>query len=152
MRNPLRLGVLLFLSICATSGWSQESKPVPVANIEILWAGIFEGSSHSPRLIERTNRIPARQGYRFGVRLVTHAPAVLMMTFTHVTRYPPPGRRVPGRDTPIKGVQSTTDCLRDIPCLIGYAIDDADEVIPGTWHLELYQGDKKLIDQEFVME
>ena len=96
--------------------------------------------------------IQARIGLVFGVRFfVVGEPKEAEVKLRFVTRYPLPGLRNP---------MTRIDKLRDEqtgPAKIGwadfrgYSFDYDWEIVPGVWTFEVWDGDRKLVEQQLTV-
>jgi hypothetical protein len=99
-------------------------------------------------LIRETTTIPAAIGTSFGVRIkIVGDPIGAVVTFT--------GRCTHPRLTdPVSGRSSTTEEWACYPVIgrtayIGWTFDDAWELVPGKWILQVFYGAKLVAKKEF---
>lgn len=104
------------------------------------------------RLAKDTTTVPARVGTRFGFRAETDgSPIGAKVQLKVVIKYPEPGIINPNthetthRDEVIKTVALGGTRWT------GYTMDDPWEVVPGRWTFEIWDGDRKLAEQNFTV-
>ncbi len=99
-------------------------------------------------LVKSTTTVPARLGSNFGFRyrIVGKGKSVTVKKVTHI---PEPGVRNPETGN----VNLTSVVLIDRPFgtthFTSYSFDHDWEIVPGTWTMELWVGDRKLASQSF---
>lgn len=122
------------------------------------WAGIYrfvdeedaEGKRfRKTQVLRETSTIPARLGVQFGYRLNLEGKCGWVVPLKSVIHLPPPGRRTQD------GVpfERTERYLLSAACEgetgIGYAFDTPDELLPGPWTFELWNGDERIYARTF---
>jgi hypothetical protein len=105
------------------------------------------------RHVKRTRTVPAKLGVRFGFGfVVAGSPTGAKVTLRKVTRFPPPGLRSPAAKEPLKVSEvSLTRTIGREAGYVDYGFDDPWELVPGTWTIELWHGDRKLATQSFTV-
>jgi hypothetical protein len=88
----------------------------------------------------------------FGINFkIVSAPAEGILTVLYKISVPEPG--LPGDS--VKGRRRTlTDrpqCVLGKPCVVGFAFETEDEIVPGTWLLEVSFHGKTLIERQFTV-
>jgi hypothetical protein len=110
------------------------------------------GPSREAKLVQKTDRIPLKRGTTFGVMVDIHgARDGRERMLRKITRFPAPGLKNPqtGRTRPYS---ETLVTVRDGDVLHGlFTFDHAWEMVPGTWSIEYWLGDEKLIGKEFTV-
>jgi len=104
------------------------------------------------RFVDNSARIPARVGVNFGIRFRSFGgPEGATVSLRSVWRIPDPGIRNPKTANLYR--QSLTDFTTRIGSahLQGYGFDQAWEIATGTWVLEIWSGDRKLLEQSFTV-
>ena len=104
------------------------------------------------RLVDSSSRIPARLGVNFGIRFRSvGAPDGAAVALRSVWRIPDPGIRNPKTGNLYR--QRLTDFTTQIGSvhLQGYGFDEPWELATGTWVLEIWSGDRKLLEQAFTV-
>lgn len=112
----------------------------PEVNFGAGWVG--------PRPLRRTDVVEMKRGTDFGVLFRPLGIDVLPGMPVHlryVTRFPKPAG-APG-STPRESAESEIECLMGMVCTARYILDEPWEMIPGTWRLEVYSGEKKIVDE-----
>jgi hypothetical protein len=148
----------------------QPSKPpVPtVQRIDITEFGIYSTSTQSKlpsagtasgtvdqesniALVQSTTTVPARLGVEFGFRYKIVGPNPGAVNLKNVTIIPQPGIRNPA--TGNVTVTSVFNQDRDVggEYYRLYHMTDPWEVVPGIWRLELWDGDRNLVSQAFLL-
>ncbi|HYD14082.1 MAG TPA: DUF3859 domain-containing protein [Allosphingosinicella sp.] len=149
---------------CATAAAAQAPQ---VRGIEIFEAGIYErgvSSSHrgadgvlqsdtqDERLVEATTRIPMRPGITFGISYrIAGSPEGEPVTVQRITRYPAPGGWPPGARTPLRETTSPQQVQVGGTSYSDYKLEEAWELIPGIWTIEIRLGDRVLASQRFTL-
>ena len=104
------------------------------------------------RFVDSSSRIPARLGVNFGIRFRSFgAPDGATAALRSVWRIPDPGIRNPKTGNLYR--QSLTDFTTKIGSdhIQGYGFDESWELTTGTWVLEIWSGDRKLLEQSFTV-
>ena len=94
----------------------------------------------------------ARVGIGFGVRFRTSGePRGGQATLRSVWKTPPPGIHNPGNDNTYRvSVVDFTTAIGSVQWR-GYGFDQPWEVVPGIWTIEIWQGDRKLLEHSFTI-
>jgi hypothetical protein len=101
------------------------------------------------RLQTKTRVVPARLGVEFGLRFRVVGRSGAVVAVKKVTRFP-----APGLTNPTTGKTLTEDVYFS-PHRVGsvtyegYRLESAWELVPGTWTIELWVGERKLASQSF---
>jgi Domain of unknown function (DUF3859) len=105
------------------------------------------------RLAATIRTIPARVGVTFGFSYKVIAKANRgSIDLRKVIKFPDPGLVPPASTKPILQLE------RGLKVNVGevvnttYTFDRASELVPGTWTIELWSGDRKLITQGFSVQ
>ncbi|HEY4371633.1 MAG TPA: DUF3859 domain-containing protein [Burkholderiales bacterium] len=147
---------LVFLFACTAAGAQPahpKEPPAAQVGVNILWYGMVngEGERDPTGRPEKTDQVPARKGAEFGVAFTLRGvPDGTKVKLRQVARYPAPGRHPPGGKLQ-KTDEADTECEAGQTCFTSYAVEGADEIIPGQWTLELYYRGRKLMEQRFIM-
>ena len=94
----------------------------------------------------------ARVGIGFGVRFRSSGePRGAQATLRSVWKIPAPGLHNPNNDNTYR--ESVVDFTTAIGSVHwrGYGLDQPWEVVPGTWTIEIWQGDRKLLEHSFTI-
>lgn len=161
MRFALSAAPLLFIASAAAAQQPQ------VERVEMFEAGIYErGTSSSyrgpdgvlqsvtegERLVEATTRIPVRIGVAFGSRYrIEGQPEGSIATLRRVTRYPAPGARPPGAAAPLFESSAPQEVEIGGTSYADYKLEEEWELIPGTWTIEIWDGQRLLGSQQFTL-
>jgi hypothetical protein len=95
--------------------------------------------------------VPANIGVEFGLRYrVTGVPAGAKISIKRVWLLPPPGFHPPSQP-PIDHLDRIDDVTVGEPMLVTYGFDDAWELLPGTWTVRFYYGERLLGERKFTM-
>lgn len=153
------MSLILLLACLASGARAQEPK---ILRIDVIDYGIYAIKKPKPggsvgladiRHVKSTREIPAELGTRFGFRYnVVGTPKGSEVRFRKVITFPPPGLRNPAST---ETVRTTEDMLtRKVSAGVefsGYSLDNAWELAPGKWTIELWDGKKKLASQKFTL-
>jgi hypothetical protein len=173
MRAVLVICLLFGLSSAARAqlpGFLQPAKPsVPtVQRVEITEYGIYRTSTQSKlpspgtaagsldqessiTLVQSTTTVPARLDVEFGFRYKIVGPVPGAVNLKNLTVIPQPGIR-----NPTTGNVTLTSIFNQDRNVGGeyyrlYHMTDPWEVVPGVWRLELWDGDRNLASQGFLL-
>jgi hypothetical protein len=148
----------------------REKKPVipTVERVDITEFGIYTTSTQTKQpapgtavgaldeesnitLVQSTTTVPARLGVEFGFRYKVVGPAPGAINLKNITAIPPPGIR-----NPTTGNITLTSVFNQDRNIGGeyyrlYHMTEPWEVVPGVWRLELWDGDRNLASQGFVL-
>jgi hypothetical protein len=161
MKIALSLLVLIFLSV---SAYAQT----PVVNsVNVTDYGIYTATRHEDqpsgqgighaietdeRLAAMTRTVPMQLGVHFGFHFtMVGAPAGAMVPLRMVTYFPSPGLRNPQASQPILRHEYTRNTAIGQPQYHDYSFDSPWELVPGTWTMEIWYGDRKLVSQSFTV-
>ena len=101
---------------------------------------------------EKTTRVPARLGTRFGIRfVVVGSPAGQKVTLLQGWKLPPAGLRNP--KTGVLYFEEGSPTVKTIgePTMRGYSFDEPWELVTGDWTMELWSGNRKLLSKTFTV-
>jgi hypothetical protein len=162
-----KLKLLVFFAACLPfhGAWPQQA-----VSIEVLESGLYRAEAKetiaAPGAVtgtsgvlkgkivfyENTSRVPAMVGTSFGFRFrVLGIPAGAEVAITKITHFPPPGLT-----NPATGRMQASDTARlrrrggDVT-VTGYGFDNPWEAAPGEWRIELWDGDRKLVEQRYTV-
>jgi hypothetical protein len=101
-------------------------------------------------LVQKTTRIGARIGTRFGFRYrVIGEPKDGKANITFVTLYPAPGVRNPKTGNVTTRDEHTQTVDLNERGYRGFSFEENWEIVAGTWTLELWDGSRRLASQTF---
>lgn len=159
--KKLMFAFFALLTVCP--GWAQAQ----VRGIEIVTYGIYTAELQSSkrdiqgirqnistniRHAATTTTIPAQRGLRFGFEYkVIGAPSGKTVSLKSVVIYPPAGLRSPAVAQPIFRNETTSAPKIGAKHYEGYRFDDAWELVPGPWTIQLWYGDRKLAEKTFTV-
>ena len=115
-------------------------------------SGVSRDIVNNVQLLGITNRIPAKVGIKFGFRyIIVGEPLDSRVTLKAVIVYPPAGVV-----SPKSGLLHTISYPKPGQIganvsFVGYSADEAWELVPGIWTVQLWLGDKKFAEQTFTM-
>lgn len=104
------------------------------------------------RHVESTTTVPARLGSEFGLRYRLVGTGTDSVKLKKVWRIPSPGIRNPqtGKIT-TESVEYTNRKIGSTN-YTGYEFEHDWEILPGIWTIELWDGDRKMISQGFLVK
>jgi hypothetical protein len=114
-------------------------------------SGILQNTLNNTQLVQATREVPAKPGVRFGFRFaVVGEPKGTTVNVKKVIIFPAGGLQSPASKEPLTRSERTITRELDGEALYtGYSFDDPWELVPGTWTIELWHGDRKLTSQSF---
>jgi len=103
-------------------------------------------------LVQTTTVVPAQLGTAFGFRYKITGPPKATVTLKNVTRVPAPGMR-----NPQTGNVTLTDTFYQDRNTVGefyrlFRFMELWEIVPGLWTLEIWEGDRALVSQGFLVK
>ena len=112
--------------------------------------GIKKNTSRNFKLAVSTTDVPMQIGVRFGFQYrIVGSPLDARVTLRKVVVYPSAGivpaqtkQRIFRDDSKLTAVIGAVEYT-------GYRFDDPWELVPGEWALQLWNGDRKLVEQRF---
>jgi hypothetical protein len=113
--------------------------------------GVVQNVISDPQLIGGNTRIPARLGVSFGFRFIVSGPPGTKATVRKETKYPAPGARPPGSASPLAHSSVSLEVPMNRVRFTGYTLAEPWELIPGKWVISIWQGDRKLGEQQFTV-
>ena len=106
-------------------------------------------SEHQARRIDDADRGEARRAFRHAAIGSSASPSHATVKLISVTQYPAPGLKNPKSDSnQMRGEHSLFATIGQINYR-GYVFEHDWELVPGTWTLELWDGNRKLASQTF---
>lgn len=114
--------------------------------VEIADYGLYKPMRGWPILVEETDRIPARVGTRFGLRI--WAPFLVAAGYREVWTFPemtnPETGEVPTEYTRMANVYSKRYAFT-------YKIQHPWQAVPGEWTFQLFAGNELIIERKFSL-
>ncbi len=99
--------------------------------------------------VATTTSVPARLGVQFGFRFrVDGAPLGSVVELRRVTRFPTP-TKPPGAAAPVSNSQDMFTVKIGTTSYVGFGFDHSWEVASGLWSLELWPGNRLLVQEKF---
>jgi hypothetical protein len=114
--------------------------------------GVLHSISTNIRRAATTTTVPAEIGVHFGFRYhISGQPAGQQIVLKKMVIYPEGGIKSPKSPTPL--LKNEYELARKIgeTSYTDYAFDDPWELVPGTWTMQLWDGDRKLAEKVFVV-
>jgi hypothetical protein len=157
------------LLILAAGGTAVAQAP-RVEKLEIVEAGFYSaqttGTSVAPATATGTNtriadveffresvKDTARVGAQFGVRFrSTGEPRGGVVTLRSVWKIPAPGIKNPKTGNIYRESSVSFAHLIGTSQVRGYSFDEPWEVVRGTWTLQIWQGEEKLLERDFTIQ
>lgn len=104
------------------------------------------------RHVESTTTVPARLGAEFGFRYRLVGNSGASVKLKKVTHIPAPGIRNP--QTGNVNMTSVVFLDRTVgsTSFTSYTFDNSWEIVPGIWTVELWDGDRKMVSQGFLVK
>lgn len=163
----MRMVTACFLLLGLWCGaYAQEAR---VERIDIVGKGIYQiavgklapekqtptgvaASVANETKIQDTTTVPAKIGLEFGIQyLIVGAPKGAQVPIRIVNVYPPPGLKNPNSKEPIRRAEIVRNKTVGDVIYAGYGFENAWEIVPGTWTIELWHKDRKLAQQSFTV-
>ena len=143
MKEPTPL--TLVTSIKAKSVGLFSPPPTPVGP-----DGLAPKPTGQPTLQTNTTRIPAVFGTSFGACFVVDgSPAEAKVALTAIWRFPDPGLADPSRAHPWYREEYLKCFEIGKPAFQSFTFRDDWALVPGVWTMELWQGERRLLVQDF---
>jgi len=168
--NPFHFifGGLAVALILATPTSAQQNR---IDRLEIIEAGFYtateSGQQHAApgttlgyvseqkdiQFLKAPPAVSAKVGTNFGVQFKVHGskPNAVFPLRT-VWKIPEPGVHNPRNNNVYRESTSDFTVKTDEIVLRGFGLDEPWEVVPGVWTLQVWQGDRKLLEQSFTIK
>jgi hypothetical protein len=155
-----------FFACIAYSYISQAVFAQTHVSAHVDWYGIYSISSRpepndpsgkryisTPVAAETTDKIPGKEGVRFGFSYTLSGEKGAKVTVKHVYRFPAGGMRDKVFGSSRSALEQTREDVVAEPVLIGWSFVGAppENIIIGEWSLEVWQGDQKLVEKKFTV-
>jgi hypothetical protein len=99
-----------------------------------------------------TRTVPAQIGTTFGCRYkVVGKPEDEPVELRRIVVFPPPGLRPSASSKPVSRDESTLQTRIGQSNYMFYTFEDSFELVPGTWSMEMWHGNRKLATQSFTV-
>ncbi len=158
---------VLFSLLALLTGAPVQAQAPSVERIEIVEFGIYsverqvqgrdarginQATASNVQHAATTRDIPARIGITFGFRYrIIGKPDQAPITLRRVVVFPPPGlqpssssKRLPQDEFSVQARIGETNYMF-------YTLEDAFELVPGVWAVEIWYGNRKLASQSFTL-
>lgn len=158
----LPLMAAFFLTLADAQAQSQR-----IDQIEVVAQGIYVADRQDCRRDERglsrctftnvrhaatTTTVPAEIGVIFGGEFrIVGGPDRASVNLRKVWIIPAPGLRSPNAAEPIRRIEREEARAIGSVFRSTFGFDDNWELVPGTWILEFWDGDRRLLSQEFTI-
>jgi hypothetical protein len=154
----------LALLILPTAAFAEAAT---VDRIEIIDRGVYEivagaetkdeetptgviTATETEKLVTPGNAVTAAIGVEFGFRYrVVGVPDGADVSLDMVYTYPAPGLKSPDEATPITETRYSRTKKIGATEYLGYAFENAWEIVPGTWTFAVWHDGKKLAEERF---
>lgn len=114
--------------------------------------GVLENAVRDTRFIQQAVTVRATIGATFGFQFkITGVPDGASITLRLLTRYPKPGATPPGAAHPLRMTEQSVRRKLNRVIEAGYTLQEPWELIPGRWAIEVWSGNRKLGEQEFIL-
>jgi hypothetical protein len=173
------VATLAGVTLAAASGWAapaqtdrSDAPAMHIDRLELVEAGFYDKTKvkvtkstaaagaamgrvdelEDIKLLSAPPEVSARIGIGFGIRFRSFGgPVGGPAPLRSVWKIPEPGIRNPHNGNIYR--QSVADFTTTIGGTHwrGYGFDEPWEVVPGTWTIEIWQGDRKLIEKSFTI-
>jgi hypothetical protein len=148
---------------------AKNPRTPKITSIEILEKGVFKAQARDPlqnrnspggvvrpldsiSLVESTTTIPSKQGMHFGIRYIVHGfPRGARVPIKVVQHYPKAGLHNPRTKKTTLTYQQTSLKMIGYPNFDGYHLENAWELVPGIWTIEIWYDGHKLAEQKFEL-
>lgn len=158
---------VLFLAAALSLAFTSASAQTPpaVERLEVLERGLYSAASEncSPderrlivcdvanvRHVSTSTNVPAQVGVLFGARFrVVGTPNGATVSLRKVWILPPAGLRAPTVAEPIQRIERVEQNVIGAIAVATYGFDEAWELVPGTWTLQFWDGDRLLLSEQF---
>ena len=115
--------------------------------------GISLGTASNIKHTATQRTVPAQIGTTFGFRYrVVGKPTGGTVDLKKVIVFPSPGLQTPSSSTPVSKAEFNVEATIGETNSELYTLEDNFELLPGTWTLEMWQGSRKLLSQNFKLD
>jgi hypothetical protein len=114
--------------------------------------GVLSNTLSNIRHAETTSMVRAEHGVHFGFRYrIIGSPAGQAVKLRKVVVFPPEGLKSPKSPTPLQTFERTLPLEIGETFYTDYTLDEPWELVPGPWKIQLWLGDRKLAEEDFVV-
>ena len=162
----LRIAIAFVVALFGLPGAHAQTSRID--RIEIFDAGLYQGGeitkkiddpshaigfhtqSKGDKFVRQTTDVPAQVGVSFGFRYrIVGSRRGDPVSLTRITRFPAEGLRNPARNGTYYRNEILSHWKIGDEAGATFTFDAPWEAVPGTWVIELWQGDRKLAEQSF---
>jgi hypothetical protein len=147
-----------FVMLVLSAGLAH-TQSANVQDAEILEYGLYAMDSTAAgndsishlHLTATTHTVPLRLRVMFGFQYrLVGAPSGAPVLIKEVVLFPPGGLRLPGKPpVPLESHEATVKIGDTLP--LTWKFDNPWELVPGLWTLQVWSGDRKLVEQSFTV-
>jgi hypothetical protein len=105
----------------------------------------------STTFVEDTSIIPAALGTGFGVAFRVTVPGPDTVPATVTWRFPPAGLNNPRTGQTVYVYTRDIECVRYTVCPTGWTFEEAWELVPGVWEVQIVVGNRPPLKQSFTV-
>jgi hypothetical protein len=141
----------LGLASAAVAAGPARAQSAKVERIDVLESGQYTGIT-LPKFVDTSLRVPGKVGTRFGLRIrVVGRPADAHVTLREIWRLPRPGARDPSTGRNYLEVTTDFQARMSEAFVRGYSFDQAWQIVPGEWLIEIWDGVRKMHSHRFTV-
>lgn len=178
MKIVAALAVMMALTLLPPAGVAKETRHIdePPGDVQTFRLQVLDVGFYTARKTGQTRVAPssaagadqilsdvqflpvppadrARIGTQFGVRFRSVGePRNAEVTLRSVWRIPPPGITNPNNNKTYRQSVVEFKYVTGTELTRGYGFDEPWEIVRGTWTLEIWHGDRKLLEENFKIE
>jgi Domain of unknown function (DUF3859) len=158
---------LLLSSLALLTGFPVHAQAPSVDRIDIVEYGTYSVERHvqgrdphginqatatNAQHIGTTREIPARIGTTFGFRYrIIGKPDEAPIALRRIVAFPAPGLQPSVSAKPLPRDEFVVQARIGETNDMFYTLEDAFELVPGTWAIEIWYGNRKLASQSFTV-
>jgi hypothetical protein len=159
--------VVPFALLALLTGSPSHAQAPSVDRIEVIEYGTYRVERHvqgrDPRGINQatatnvqhtgtTRDIPARIGTTFGFRYrIIGKPDEAPIALRRIVVFPAPGLQPSASSRPLPRDEFTVQARIGETNYVFYTLEDGFELVPGSWAIEIWYGNRKLATQSFTI-
>jgi len=114
--------------------------------------GVLRNNLTHIRHAATTTTVQAEHGVHFGIRYhIVGSPVGQTVQIKKVTIYPPGGVKSPKSSTPLERSEYMLTRKIGETSYTDYSFDDPCELVPGSWTIQLWVGERKLVEKQFTV-
>jgi hypothetical protein len=125
-------------------------RSTPTVDVGKTRAGFTHGRIAEIELIESTDTVVAQLGGEFGFRFrIAGGPQGEVVPLKIVTKFPSEGLLPPSGNAPVAIDDYDDFGIVGANAFLTWGFDSRDQLVPGLWTIEVWQGDRKLGGHSF---